>query len=336
MSVSSIFNTDITANKIKQTYVQGFVDISGGDLSIQTGNINFFNKQSQALFRMSSDHFTVKDTISLNYVDVSFDKLIQLNYITNNVDQQINTINQRITAISYGSNGTNLSSELNVSGGTVFANTVSFSTNYPTWGGAAVDPSLNNQFVTKSYVDINGGNILLTSGRTNIWSSDNSFNGYTAFNNYAPTYNGVAAPVGNSLVTKTYVDINGGNILLSTGRTNIWSSDNSFNGNTAFNNYAPTYNGVASFVGNSLVTKSYVDQNGGTSILNSQNLFTQINSFQADVSMGQTLIVMGDISLNGTLRVGGSIATNVTALNFDCGGPYTNYDFSTKFDAGGV
>lgn len=296
MSLSS-FDTDITANKIKQTYVRGFIDISGGDLNVQTGNINVFSGEMMPVFRVVGDHFVIKDRNTSNYVDVSLDKLIQLNSITSNVDQDISSIKQRITAVSYLDGNTYLADGLNVSGGAVFTsglnvsggaavftNAVSFAARWPTWDGAVGDPSLNNQFVTKGYADVNGGTILLGAGRENTWYSNNFVHGNTVFPVVPPR----------------------------------------FDGNTAL------------FIGNSLVTKSYVDSNGGTSLLGTQNLFTQKNSFQVDVSMGQSLIVYGDISLNGSLRVGGSVATNATALNFDCGGPYTNYTFSTKFDAGGI
>ncbi len=403
MSLSS-FDTDITANKIKQTYIRGFIDISGGDLNVQNGNINVFSGETMPVFRVVGDHFVVKDRTTSNYVDVSLDKLIQLNSITSNVDQDISSIKQRITAVSYLDGNTYLADGLNVSGGAVFtsglnvsggaavfSNAVSFAARWPTWDGAVGDPSLNNQFVTKAYADVNGGTILLGAGRENTWYSNNFVHGNTVFPVVPPRFDGSMADiVGNSLVTKSYVDINGGAVLLGVSQTNIWNSKNGFYSDTCFNRY-PVFTGVgdpslneqfvtkgyadvnggtillgagrentwysnnfvygntvfpvvpprfdgsmADFVGNSLVTKSYVDENGGTSLLGAENLFTQKNSFQVDVSMGQSLVVYGDISLNGSLRVGGSVATNATALNFDCGGPATNYTFSTKFDAGGV
>jgi hypothetical protein len=431
---NSTFNTDLTANKLRQTYFQGYVDLSGGDLNIQNGNLNMFNGTSQVKFRVADDHFTVRSHPSGQAVDVSLSQLIFLNTITGNVDDTFSVINQKINGITYdgGYDRTFIDNDLSLSGNLVVgkksyflgdvsmtsnlfvAGDISFAGNtiftvraptyigadaptantlikksyvdtvftaadtiwtgletfnrYPVYGGGSVDPSQNNQFATKYYVDNNGGSVLL--GLNNIWTGDNSFSRY-------PTYIGGAGypTQGNQFATKAYVDNNGGTVILSSN--NVWTGDNSFNkyptytggagyptmgnqfatkayvdnnggtlllnannvwtGNNAFSTYFPYWSGAGGPTqGNQFATKAYVDTNAGGALLTNNNLWLGNNYFAGDVSMGKTLVVLGDVSFNGNLRIGGALFQYTSALGFDGGAPGTDFTLMAKLDAGGV
>ena len=52
----SRFNTDSSANKLRHTYVKGYVDISGGDLNLQNGAFTMYNGlSSSAYFSIQND-----------------------------------------------------------------------------------------------------------------------------------------------------------------------------------------------------------------------------------------------------------------------------------------
>ena len=318
---NSNFNAvDSSANKLRHTYVKGFVDISGGDLNLQNGAFHMYRGSNNVYFGISGDHFTATSWPSLQRVDVSLSSLIFLNSISGNVDESFATINQRISGITYDLtfDRTVIDNSISVTGNSSFSK-------IPVFTGVG-DPTQGNQFATKSYVDTNGGTILL--GANNTWSGNNSFS------NYLPAWSGAgnSFPVsGNQFTVKSYVDhaiqTGGGTVLL--GANNVWT------GNNNFSNYLPTWTGNGGPVqGNQFATKSYVDTNGSTLLLTSNNLFSGNNTFGGDVSMNKTLTVSGDVSFNGNLRIGGAIFQQVPALGFDGGFPGTNFSITPKLDAG--
>jgi hypothetical protein len=96
----------------------------------------------------------------------------------------------------------------------------------------------------------------------------------------------------------------GGNVLLSSNLT--VGVDASFNGNTSVA-FLPYYSGNASVTPalNQLVTKKYVDENGGTILLDGNNTWTGNNTFN-----GSRFYVGGDASFNGNLVVRGDVSFN--------------------------
>ena len=172
----------------------------------------------------------------------------------------------------------------------------------------ALDASFNNRlFVNK---DVSFGAKLCVQ-------SDVSFNGNTSVA-LLPFYTGNATitPATNQLVTKKYVDENGGTILL--GANNVWTANNTFNGNTSVA-ILPVYTGNATITPaiNQLVTKKYVDENGGTILLSGNNTWTANNTFNgsrfyvnADASFQNKLTVGDDVSLNARLFVGQDSSLN--------------------------
>lgn len=320
LPISNFNAADSSANKLRHTYVKGFVDISGGDLSLQNGAFNMYKGSNNLYFGISGDHFTATSWPSLQRVDISLSSLIFLNTITVNVDDTFSVINQRISGITYDLtfDRTVIDNSISVTGNSQFSK-------YPSFVGVG-DPTQGNEFVTKTYVDVNGGAILL--GANNTWSGNNYFS------NYLPAWSGASNgfPVsGNQFTVKSYVD----NAIQSGGGTVLLGANNVWTGNNNFSNYLPTWTGVGGPVqGNQFATKSYVDTNGSTLLLSSNNLFSGNNTFGGDVSMNKTLTVSGDVSFNGNLRIGGAIFQQVPAVGFDGGFPGTDFSLSPKLDAG--
>ncbi len=327
-SVRSSYALDVSGN----IYLNGFVDISSGNLNLRNRALNFHNGSNSLYFGINDDHFTVTSYPSLQMVDVSLSSLIFLNSISGNVDESFATINQRISGITYDlafdktviDNSISANGNLAVSGNTEFSK-------YPVFVGTG-SVTLNNQFTTKSYVD----NALQTGGGTILLSSNNTWSGNNNFSNYLPQWSGAGdgyAVLGNQFTTKSYVD----NALLTGGGTILLSSNNNWTGNNQFSNYLPTWTGVGyPTQGNQFATKSYVDAYGSALLLSSDNSFNGNNFFGNNVTINKKLVVNGDVSFNGNLSIGGAIIQQVTAIGFDGGFPGTSFVSSPKLDAGGV
>ena len=164
------------------------------------------------------------------------------------------------------------------------------------WTGGNLNVALDTSLSSRLLV---GGNVLLSSNL--IVGVDASFNGNTTFA-FLPFYGGnpSVTPALNQLVTKKYVDENGGTILL--GANNTWTGNNTFNGSRFY------VGADASFNGN-LVVREDVSFNkrlfvGGDSSFNS-NL-----TVREDVSFNKRLFVGGDASFNGNLVVRGDVSFN--------------------------
>ena len=211
------------------------------------------------------------------------------------------------TELRVGGNINIRSSASSISSGTgalIVAGGVGVGGNVWTGGNLVIggDASFNNRLFVEN--DVSFGAKLCVQ-------SDVSFNGNTSVA-LLPFYTGNATitPATNQLVTKKYVDENGGTILL--GANNVWTGNNNFNGNTSVA-ILPVYTGNASVTPatNQLVTKKYVDENGGTILLSGNNIWTANNTFNgsrfyvnADASFNSKLTVSGDASLNSNLFVG--------------------------------
>ena len=146
-------------------------------------------------------------------------------------------------------------------------------------GGVGVGGNLNVALDTSLTSRLNvGGNVLLSSNL--VVGVDASFNGNTSVA-FLPFYSGnpSVAPALNQLVTKKYVDENGGTILL--GVNNTWTGNNTFNGSRFY------VGGDASFNGNLVV--------------------------RGDASFNDNLSVHSDSSFNNRLYVGKQVGVGITA-----------------------
>jgi hypothetical protein len=211
------------------------------------------------------------------------------------------------------------------------------------WSGgnlfAARDVSFNNRLFVGGDVSFSRGNlnILKTTESTssgtgafivgggigvggNIWSGGNLFaSGDASFN--SQLFVGGDVSLGSSLYANGDVSFNSN---LRVG------ADASFNGNVYFTKL-PIYNGVAAPASNQLVTRSYVDINGGNVLLGSNNTWTANNFFNADVSFNSKLYVVGDASMNSNLQVGGNV--RVSKNLFVLGDVSLNDNMSVQSDS---
>ena len=133
----------INSNKFKQSYFQGFIDISG-EIYVRNDNyISFYDKTNtiSPKFSIKSDSMRIIDD-SDNINDISNIKLLYIKDLSENVQSRLDDLNQRTKYISTNSY------ELK----TIIINDVSFNKDIYVGG----DVSLNNNVFIKGDISMNG------------------------------------------------------------------------------------------------------------------------------------------------------------------------------------
>lgn len=92
-----------SSNKLKQTYVSGFVDISGQGVNIRNGSLQLFDSSniSKPSFSINAEGINIYDGIG-NYIDVSNSKLIFLKDVSENIQVRLDDLISRTQTISTG------------------------------------------------------------------------------------------------------------------------------------------------------------------------------------------------------------------------------------------
>ena len=167
------------------------------------------------------------------------------------------------------------------------------------WTGGNLNVALDTSLTSRLLV---GGNALLSSNLT--VGADAYFNGNTSVA-FLPFYGGnpSVTPALNQLVTKKYVDENGGTILL--GANNTWTANNTFNGSRFYVGGDASFNTNLTVRGDVSMNKSLFV--GGDASFNG-NLIVR-----GDVSFNDNMSVQSDSSFNNRLYVGKQIGVGVTA-----------------------
>jgi len=121
------------------------------------------------------------------------------------------------TNIGQSSGTTTIVGALNVTGASTF------NTSLPT---STQTPSSNSELTTKVYVDN-----AITTSRTNLLGSNNTWTGTNTFNSFLPTST-LTPSSGSQLTTKTYVD----NAIASIPTSNLLTTNNTWTGTNTFTN----------------------------------------------------------------------------------------------------
>lgn len=124
--MSSWLDLSNSSNKLKQTYVSGFVDISGQGVNIRNGGLQLFDRSniSHHSFSINADAMNIYDGVG-TYTDVSNSKLIFLKDVSENIQSRLNDLTHRAHNIStdLSNSETNFSGNVNIIGNLI--------TNYP-------------------------------------------------------------------------------------------------------------------------------------------------------------------------------------------------------------
>ena len=344
----SRFNTDSSANKLRHTYVKGYVDISGGDLNLQNGAFTMYNgKTSSAYFSIQNDgrmwitSFGQLTSVSLENLRVLKDisasgpTLGDIQIWTKGIRH--NTTATDATEINLGGltiKGTRFRSDtyalfmsdVSINGILNANNDVSFNSRLfvsqdVSFGQRLYvvgDASFNsNLFVGK---DVSLGQHLYVVGDVSFNSNlfvgnlfvklDSSFNGNLTVGKRL-NLNGDASFNSNLFVGK---DVSFGQSLYVLGDASF-NSNIYANGTNSTFKFLPSYNGTNNPSANAdnFVIKSQVDYYIDTSMTwlkTGNNSWTGNNYYSNDVSMGSRLFVYKDVSFGGNL-----ILVNDASLN---------------------
>ena len=105
--MSKWFDLSENANKIRQSYFKGFIDISGGGIYVRNDlSINFYDNTNSAnpKFSIKSDSMRIQNS-SGQYYDISNEKLLFISDLSQNVQSKLNDLTSRTLNInSVGSN----------------------------------------------------------------------------------------------------------------------------------------------------------------------------------------------------------------------------------------
>ena len=338
MSLPSPWGQETDANRIKKTYVKGYMDVSGGDLTVRNTAFNVLGNNDILAFRVDSKKFTILDSEN-NSVDVSLSYLSFLNNLVP-ADGQAVSIPDKVKYITtyltetrigstdasynfrvYGntyveknlfvgldasfgqrlfvSGDASLNSGLYVKAKTSLGGDLSLNGNFAMYGG---DASLNGRVFVSGNASLNSG--LYVKAKTSL-GNDLSLNGNFAM------YGGDASLNGRLLVSGD-ASLNSGLYVLAKTRL---GNDLSLNGNFAM------YGGDASLNGRLLVSGD-VSLNSGLYVLaktrlgNDLSLNGNFAMYGGDASLNGRLLVSGDASLNSGLyvlaktRLGGDLSLN--------------------------
>ena len=322
--MSKWFDLSNNANKIRQSYFKGFIDISGGGLYLRNDlSINFYSTGDQInpKFSIKSDSFRIQDEFG-TYYNVSTEKLLLIKDLTQNAQTQLDDLINRTKYIK--SDGIDIDTMLSLNKATNEITT--YSHILPSQGNTYNLGSPSRPFGS---IYVNQGTIHFINDQTPQQTAAISYNPTTgsldlstntiktSINNtriidgvlVSPllTYDG---KVGIGTTTpRSALDISGsitisGNAVLS--GSIIHTGDFQTTGNLSINNLIYE-NGVA--LQNKYATLTSPSIQGTMSVPNanvSENLLVL-----GDTSLNGKLFVAKDVSLNGNVNVGGDL-TNIT------------------------
>jgi phage baseplate assembly protein gpV len=108
-----------SANKLRQTYIAGFLDVSGSRVSVRNNApVELYGKGdvSTPQFSMNSEKATIYDGAT-TYYDVSLSKLIYVKDVSENIQERLTDLTKRTQEITTDtSNNVTINSNVTVSG----------------------------------------------------------------------------------------------------------------------------------------------------------------------------------------------------------------------------
>jgi cytoskeletal protein CcmA (bactofilin family) len=274
------------ANKLKNSYFSGFIDISGGYLNIRNdGYINLFDSNDYPTFSINSEKIYIRDSSTNITTDISNDRLIYLKNVTSDLQLSISNLNQITSSFTTTTNldasinnnlfvgkDTNIGGRLFVNSGPIVLGNVSY-----------YNPSEEVVFDNESfyYVKMN-----------DVTSYDQNINGNLTIRGKVSAHEGFIVSGDASIEGRLFVSE--GPIIL---------------GNIVYLN--PTEEVVFD---NELFYYIRVNDgsDGSSNITNVKNNLsvTGIIYAENDLIISNRLFVLEDVSLNGNVSTGGDVSIN--------------------------
>jgi len=149
IEMSKWMDLSTNANKIRQSYFKGFIDISGGGVYLRNDlSMNFFDSTnlSQPKFSIKSDSLQIRDS-SGTYYTVPHEKLLFIKDLTQNAETTMNDLKKRTQYIT--SSGTDVS-YVNISKNLIVSGDSSFNGNLYVLGDVSINGFLNANYLNES------------------------------------------------------------------------------------------------------------------------------------------------------------------------------------------
>jgi len=317
------WGTNGNANRIKDTYIKGFLDISGGSVIVEkTSTLKIMSHDSDhPVIEFKPEYFTVNTTSAF---DVSYSSLATLGLLGISFEQSTVETAGRIKYITTGTSGAppnevfyteigndDEKSQLQVYGlikghyGLDIDGDVSFNNNL----FVKNDLSLNGNISIGRDLSLNGNMYV---SRRSVFTLDVSMNSNLDIGN------GSSCLVVNKDISAGYaLDVSG--LTMLRNKLNV-ISDVSFNRNTQLglgtNSVAinkDISNGIALDVSGATIFRGGMDLFGAFTVngqpVNGSGIIVNL-TVTNDSSLNGKLSVGGDVSMNGNIRLGNSVAIN--------------------------
>ena len=302
--MSKWFDQSNNANKLRQSYLKGFLDISGGGVLVRSDNsLNFYttSEETKPQFAMDATKIHVKNPITNNwavgpsyeymktppqaeFLDVSAQKLAFLYNLEENVQSSLNEFHAWKNASTSG-----------ISSSTVDASNVKVAADASIGGrlyvGGDIVANGNLTLAKDLYV---GGNVVVAGSQTinmDFYVKGNTHldgNLYAGSNFYL--YSG-SAFIDENITASGEITVVGKSYL----RGNVSMSSDLHVANTIYCN--------------KIVVANDVSDNGTMEVAMDAEMQSRLFVL-GDTSLNSKLFVNGDASLNATLRLGGDASLN--------------------------
>ena len=302
--MSQWFDQSNNANKLRQSYLKGFLDISGGGILVRSDNsLNFYKSNSGATpeFAMDAAKLKVRNPVTKNYgvaadnvygvapindvfIDISAQKLGYLYNLEENVQSTLNEFHAWKNATTTG-----------ISSSTVDASNVTVAADASIGGrlyvGGDITANGNLTLAKNLYV---GGNVVVAGSQTvnmDFYVKGNTHldgNIYAGSNFYL--YSG-SAFINENITASGELNVVGKSYLIG----DVSMSANLHVANTIFCN--------------KIVIANDLSDNGTMEVAMDADLQSRL-FVAGDVSMNSKLFVNGDASMNSTLRLAGDASLN--------------------------
>ena len=303
---TSTWGQESDANRIKKTYVKGYMDVSGGELSVHNNAFNVFKNTGDIAFRVDPQKFTVKDSDG-STVDVSLSYLIFLNTLVPTDGQAVSIPDKVKYITTYGTEtrigSTDASYNFRVYGNTYVEKNlfVGLDASFGQRVFVSGDASLNSGLYVKAKTSL-GGDLSL-NGNFAMYGGDASLNGRVFISGNAS--------LNNNLYVKAKTSL--GNDLSLNGNFAMYGGDASLNGRLFVSGDASLNSGLyvkaKTSLGGDLSLNGNFAMYGGDASLNGRLLVSGDASLNSGLYVKAKTSLGGDLSLNGNFAMYGGDAS---------------------------